>query len=217
MKKRRNCHEKFAPIVNTWLLPIIIVAPVVPASALTVSAKLFSAYLISHNPLPFSPGRRCRFNAMTLGYPAILSHVLSHLSLFPYLGSLKTTFALPIPFTAVLYHTISALVTRLAPVIPKHRLVRIVGSLTIPRLLAAAGTEQRYVTIVLDATLSASWLALLVGTASFGFTMESTIAAPVYPHTHSQFTEAAVFRCVLHAHLLLSPFSTKSLFNYPHS
>ena len=124
MKKRRNCHEKFAPIVNTRLLPIIIVAPVVPASALTVSAKLFSAYLITHNLLLFFPGRRCRFNAMTLGYPAILSHVPTHLSLFPYLGSLKTTFALPIPFTAVLYHTISALVTRLAPVIPKHRLVR---------------------------------------------------------------------------------------------
>ena len=92
-----------------------------------------------------------------------------------------------------------------------------VGSLTIPRLLAAAETEQRYVTIVLDGTLSASWLALLVETASFGFTMESTIAAPVYPPTHSQFTEAAVFRCVLHAHLLLSPFSIKSLYNYPHS
>ena len=184
MKKKRNCHEKFAPIVNTWLLPIIIVAPVVPASALTVSAKLFSAYIISHNPLLFFPGRRCRFNAMTLGYPAILSHVLTHLSLFPYLGSLKTTFALPMPFTAVLYHTISALVTRLAPVIPKHRLERMCR-LSHDSEVARSCRNRAAVCHHCLRWYSFGVVARLTRrNCHFGLTMESTIAAPSTP-THS--------------------------------
>ena len=91
----------------------------------------------------------------------------------------RLRFALSIPFTAALCPTISALVTRLAPVIPRHRLARM------RRHFHDSEVARRYSNGAAVYLHCLRWNSLgdtlIVGTVSFGFTMESAVA----PHTRS--------------------------------